>query len=247
MKACKSNTSQFQGNGLVWKERAEGFSASFESIAPIPKEWTSCWKISPFQWNKPCSQRSGPKISQPFSANTVWPQNHTKCQMRTHTQDKVEKTKSLRRSWIKPGELQMQRESKLESRRKTYLQNHGSVWKGMGLMGSAVLIVPVSSQALEPLSIFYDHCVGKQNVYLKQIDYKLFLQQKKKTWGYLGSAENFNLGLTMYKSSQGKGRRMFLQRRKVGKSAVNCESRIFHWLSPSKERRGVLILPAGLC
>ena len=84
----------------------------------------------------------------------------------------------------------------------------------MGSIGSTVLIVPVSSQALEPLSIFYDHCMGKQNVDLKQIDYKLFLQQKNKTWVYLGSAENFSLGLTMYKPSQGKGRRMFLQRRK---------------------------------
>lgn len=173
------------------------------------------WAVFPKKWSKGF---------QPFSANIVWPQNQTKCQMSTHTQDKVEKTKSLSRSWIKPGELQMQRESKLESRRKTYLQTHGSVWKAMGSMGSIVLIVPVSSQALEPLSIFCGHFMGKQNVDLKQIDYKLFLQQKDKTW-FIWDQQRISVWVwpctSLHKAREGEC--FYRGEKEVGKTTVNCE------------------------
>lgn len=94
-----------------------------------------------------------------------------------------------------------------------------------------MLIVPVSSQALEPLSIFCGHFMGKQNVDLKQINYKLFLQQKNKTW-FIWDQQRISVWVwlctSLHKAREGEC--FYRGEKEVGKTTVNCESRIFHWL-----------------
>ena len=39
----------------------------------------------------------------------------------------------------------------------------------------------------------------------------------------------------------------YTEGKEVGRVAVSRESMAFHWLSPCQERRGVFLLPVGLC
>ena len=87
------------------------------------------------------------------------------------------------------------------------------------------------------------------NVDLKQRDCQIFLQQR---WIYCRSAENCNSGSATMVSHMwglaGQGKETaFIEEKEVRRAIVNKQSVAFHWLSPCWERRGVFLLPVGLC
>ena len=91
--------------------------------------------------------------------------------------------------------------------------------------------------------------MGHQNIDLKQIDCQIFLQKR---WVY-----SYNRQLQFQVCShgepheslawQGKDNSFIEGKKKVERAMVNKNFVAFHWLSSCQEKRGVFLLPSGLC
>ena len=96
---------------------------------------------------------------------------------------------------------------------------------------------------------FSSPCAGHQNVDLKQTNCQIFLQKKKKKlilnqqriWG-------LQTWQATYKPLHCKGRRALLwKEEEIVRAAVHKEPLVFHWPSSCNKRKGVCLLPLGLC
>ena len=193
-------------------------------------------KLAQFQWNSPCSSRNGSKSSQfqlkqPDLKSEV-PSEYSHTEQSLDQKDealkqilnKTWRASNAKRVW---GRIQ-EKDIPLNSR----VVEKNSEWQWTGFVGS----VPV--------------CLSNQwNVDLKKIECQIFLHQR---WVYSGSAENCNSGsapvVSPCKTLHSRRRRMLLYREKeAGRAAVNKESMASYWLRPCQERRGVFLLPLGLC
>ena len=80
-------------------------------------------------------------------------------------------------------------------------------------------------------------------------DYQTFLDQR---WVYSGSAQKSSLGSAtmgshiLIPTSSGR-RTLNTDGQRRWEATVSKESTAFHWLSPRQERRGISLLPFGLC
>ena len=93
---------------------------------------------------------------------------------------------------------------------------------------------------------------------LKQIDFQtnrlpdispgkmgLFLISRELQFGVCNHGETYKVAVSPLVAREGEC--FYRGENKVGRVIINKESMAFHWLSPSKERSEVFLLPFGFC
>ena len=149
------------------------------------------------------------------------------------------KMKILNRSWIKPGELQMQRGQRHTS--NPVLAKKAVNDNGLNCGYHTCLLTSPRTIGSLLWSLYWPPKCWPETNRLQDIS-------PAKT-GLSGISRELQFGVCNHGNPPmaREGGQFYREEKEVERALVNRESMVFHWLSPCWERRGDFLLPVGLC